>query len=166
MDTIVQTPGRISFENHLTPLHRIVMAFFGLLPLYAPFELIIRPQWPVQFTPFIVVPLLISLGAIVVSLIFLSTAFLGVSQRVLVDTTTGAIVHESRRLLAGTRTSRHPFVSIAEMNIRTVEWSEGPATYHIRISVHGGEIMEFGGFSAEDEARNYLSAITTMVGRK
>ena len=111
-------------------------------------------------------PLLICLGAIVVSLIFLSGAFLGVSQRVLVDQATGAIVHESRRLWTGNRTFRHPFTSIDEMNVRTVEWSEGAATYNIRIAVHGGESMEFGEFFTQEEAERYLSEIAAMIGRQ
>ena len=165
MDSIVHTAGRISFESRLSPLHRILMALFGLLPLYAPYDLIIRRGWPDQFTLNLLFPLLICLGAIAVSLIFLSGAFLGVSQRVLVDQATGAIVHENRKLLTGNRTFRHPFPSIDEMNVRTVEGSDGPATYNIRISVQGGENMEFGEFSAQEEAEGYLSAIAAMIGR-
>lgn len=166
MDSIVHTAGRISFENRLTPFHRALMGLFGLLPLYAPYNLIIRPGWPEQFTLNLLVPFLICLGAIAVSLVFLSAAFLGVSQRVLVDQATGAIVHESRRLWAGSQTFRHPFPSIDEMNVRTVAWTDGPATYNIRIFVHGGESIEFGGFSVQEEAEHYLSVIASMTGRQ
>ncbi|MHB8846219.1 MAG: hypothetical protein ACYC7L_15915 [Nitrospirota bacterium] len=165
MDTILHTPGRLEFVDRLTAFHRITLAVMGLLPLYVPYALVLRSGLPEGGAPLPWIPLLISLGAVAVFLLFLAAALFGIDQRVVIDAATGAVIHMRRSALIGARTVRHPFASIEGMDIAAREWSDGPPTYNIAIAIPERGGIEFGRFPEREEAERYLAEIRTLTGR-
>lgn len=165
MDTILQTPGRLEFVDRLTAFHRITLACMGLLPLYIPYALVLRSGVPDGSAPFPWVPLLISLGALAVFLLFLAAALFGVEQRVIIEAATGAVIHMRRSAVIGTRAVRHPFASIERMEIAVHEWSDGPPTFNIAMEIPGTGGIEFGRFSERVEAERYLAEIRKLIKR-
>jgi hypothetical protein len=165
MDSIHQTPGRIEFADRLTAFHRITLALMGLLPLYAPYDLLLRLSWPEGITPLPWFPLVISLGALSVSLLFLGAALFGMDQRVVIEAATGEVIHTYRIAVIGTRTTRHPFAAIGGTNIAVHEWSDGPATYNIAMELPGKGLIEFGRFTEREDAERYLAEVRNLIGR-
>jgi hypothetical protein len=166
MDQISQTPGRIEFIDRLTVVHRISLAVMGLIPLYAAYDLLLRHSLPEGITPAHVVPLVISLGALLVSLLFIGAAFFGMDQRVVIEAATGAVIHTRRAAVLGSRTTRHPFAAIGGTDVAVHEWSEGPPTFNIKIDLLGGGSIEFGRFIVREDAERYLAEVRTLTGNK
>lgn len=165
MDSIHQTTGRIEFADRLTVFHRATLAIMGLLPLYAPYDLLLRSSAAEAITPFSWIPLLISLGAILVSLLFIGAALFGMDQRVVIESATGAVIHSHRTRMIGTRTARYAFASIEGIDIAVHEWSDGPSTYTIKMEMFGGGSIEFGRFPGREEAERYLAEVRKLTGK-
>ena len=70
----------LEFTSYMRPATRICIFIAGLIPLLAPYELLFKPTWNTFVSPFFFLSLLISLGAVVVTVFFLAAAVLGLNE--------------------------------------------------------------------------------------
>jgi len=164
MDRIERSSSRITFIDRFPPAQRFVLFFFGLLPLVAPYELLIEPSWKTGAVVFAFLPAVISLGAIAVSIIFIYSALFGAEQHITFDSGLRTIIHRSRPGLAGLREQRQPFGAVERIELRIHEWSDGPASHNIVLSILRGPELEFGRFESKEEAEQLREEIVMLLG--
>jgi ABC-type Na+ efflux pump permease subunit len=64
----------------------------GLFPWMAPYQLLIKHGWT-ELNIFMVFPIIISLGAILVSLLFIAASLFGLNQTLTIDPVSRTITH-------------------------------------------------------------------------
>lgn len=163
MDAISHHENSIEFTNHLPPITRVVFLLGGLFPLYAPYELLIRPSWRAGFWPFAIFPLLVSAGAIAVSGFFIFAVLFGMSQRIRFDMSAKTITHGSKTALTRYNEKQYPFWDVEEILVKVHSWSDGPATYNISAKIRGELEIEFGGLDSQEDAERYVAILEKTI---
>jgi len=141
---------------------RIILAVVGLFPLYAPYDLLLRPGRKEFFNLEFLFMALISLGAIVVSIFFLFVAFGALNQYARFDALTRTLIYGYETGVTKFRQKIIPFQQIESVGIKVTEWSEGPPSYSVAIQVIG-ERVKLLGISSQEEAVRAVEAIQKML---
>jgi hypothetical protein len=141
-----QSGNQIEFVTHVPPVGRILLFLIGLLPLLAPYELLIRPQWPDGFyvSPIFWFSLVISAGAMALTFFAVFAALYGLNQRVRFDAGGELITHDFDAALVPHRKRRYPFSAVETLSVKRHEWMESPTTYSLALKVEGVPEFEFG----------------------
>jgi len=153
----------LCFTERLPPWLRSLAFLAGFLPLLAPYELLIRPGWQ-AFSPLIVVPVIISLGAVAVGLVFILVGLLGLNQTLCFDTASEIVVHTYETAITPLRERRYGFGEVLGIDIKIHDWESRPATYGLRFTFIDGRTVKVGDFAQKDEAERYLSQIEGWLG--
>ena len=163
MDSHAESGELIEFSDHMSPLVRVVIFVFGLMPLYAPYDLLFPLSRWKGVSVFLVGAAVISLGATVLSLLFMAAALLGISSRVRFDGASRIVTYSWETAVTGLRVRQHAFEEIERLGIETHEWSDGPATHRIVAEIKAGRGFEFGKFDARADAERYLEKLEKMI---
>lgn len=163
MDAIHQSSSQLEFSGRFSLGARILILLGGLLPLIAPYELLIRPSWRGEFSSILWFFLLISAGAVAISLLTIYAAVFGLSQRMRFDSGRQVITYGSESALLRHREKRYPFSAIDTLRVKTHEWTDGPATHNLVLKLKGAREIEFGRFTERVEAERYLLALEVMI---
>ncbi|MBI5840342.1 MAG: hypothetical protein HZB19_09590 [Chloroflexi bacterium] len=133
MKETVETNDRIEFKERTSTGLRVFLFVVGLLPWFAPYELLIKPGWNGfhWLTIFFVV---ISLGAIVVSFGFIGGAIFGMNQTLTFNSQTRTITHAYETAVTSLREKRYAFRDVNKIEISTHDWDTGPSTYGLKIT--------------------------------
>lgn len=162
MDTIREAGGQIEFSSEMPLVARLLILGAGLLPLLAPYELLIKPTWQ-EFSLIWLFALLISACAISTSLLAICVAIFGMGQHIRFDSTSQGLTYSFRTAGGRHGERQYPFSDIETLRVRTHHWSDGPATYNLALKVRATREIEFGHFGIEQEADRYLSMLTAMI---
>jgi hypothetical protein len=157
-------PGKlIEFSDRIPSLVRVLIFVFGLIPLYAPYDLLLPLSRWNSFSIFFVGAVAISLGATVLSLLFIAAAFFGISSTVRFDGASHIVTYSWETAVTGLKMRQHSFEEIKRLAIETHEWSDGPATHRIVADLKAGGSFEFGKFDVRAEAERYLEKLKKMI---
>jgi hypothetical protein len=96
MQNTTQTETRIDFTEIMSTATRVFLFILGLFPWLAPYELLIKPGWS-EFSLAMLFFLVISLGAIAVSLGFIGAAVFGMNQTVTFELTARSITTATKQ---------------------------------------------------------------------
>ena len=163
MDSTTESGELIEFSDHISPLVRVLIFVFGLLPLYASYDLLLPLSRWNSFSVFLLWAMVISLGATVVSFLFMAVAFLGISSTVRFDSKSRTVTYSWQTGVTGLRVSQHLFEEIERLGIETHEWTDGPSTHSIVAELKAGGSFEFGKFDARAAAERYLEKLEKMI---
>jgi hypothetical protein len=163
MNTIKQTPKTIEFISSLSPVARILLAIFGFIPLLAPYELLIKPSWSGQVNFVLIFFLVISLGAVLVSLFLFMAAFFGRSQHFLFNASSRRLIYRFKTAFNPAGQEIYSFDQIKSFEIKVSEWDSRPDTYDIVVEIAGKPEMKFGNFPSRPDAEGYLTALQNML---
>jgi hypothetical protein len=148
---VTESLDRLDVRSPMRMGVRIVLGLMGVIPLLAPYELLVRPDWP-GGGPFFAFAALVSAGAVAISVLFLMAASAGTSSRIVFDRRTATITSTVQAPVVR-RTSRvFPLHDVVAVEIGVEEWSDGGPTYHVRIALRGGALLRTGGVPSRDEA--------------
>jgi hypothetical protein len=150
------------FSEYMPTALRVGIALFGLFPWIAPYELLIRPKWQ-GFGPFLAFALLISLGAIVASVVFWLVALLGLNRRTVLDPRNQTISDGSSNVLMSYHEKQYSFHDVAGFKVITHDWSEGPSTYELSMHLKKGHEIKFGKFDKQKDAEAVQANLTRLV---
>lgn len=131
----------------------------------SPFS-VIRPSWPADFSPIWWFFLLISAGAVAITLLAIYASLFGLTRRIQFDSGRQVITHGFKAELFRHREKCHPFSAVETLQVKTHKWTDGPATYNLTLKLKGAREVEFGRFTDQAEAERYLSALGRMVKRR
>lgn len=163
MDTIKQTSDRLEFIHTLSPMARMLLALFGLIPFLAPYELLIKPSWHGGISFSMLFVLLISIGAVGISTFLFSAALFGRSQHFRFDASKRVVEYRFKTAINPLGEETHAFDQIELLQIKVNEWDSRPDTYDISMKIRGKRAMEFGGFGSRQEAEQYLAVLKKMT---
>jgi hypothetical protein len=163
MDTIEQTADKLEFRSSLSRIVRIVLLIFGLIPLLAPYELLIKPAWNGRISIAMLFFLVISVGAIGVSIFFVSAALFGRSQQFQFDASNRTVYYRFKTAINPFREERYDFSQIEALEIKGNEWDSRPDTYDISMKIRDNREANFGDFRSRQEAEHYLAALEEMI---
>jgi hypothetical protein len=165
MDLIHESSSQLEFSSDLSWAARALVLIGGVLPLLAPYELLIRPSWRGDVTSIWWLVLLISAGAVGVSLLAIYFALFGLAQRIRFDSYRRVVTYGFKAAVLRYREKRYPFSAIETLEVRTHEWTDGPATHNLVLKLKGAREIEFGRFTDQAEAERYFSALDRMIKR-
>lgn len=143
---------------------RVVLFALGLIPLIAPYELLIRPNWQENsFGILFVIALIIGLGALIISGLFFAGALLGTSTRLRFDQTRRRLIIDRRTPLLGQRSAVIPFDEIAALRLEEMTWSEGEPSYALIVQTRGGQTYRMQSSSSKPLMEQTLQKVQAIV---
>jgi len=163
MDNIKQSNNKIEFTSHLSLAARALIMIIGLFPLLAPYELLIKPSWNGKINWLMLFSLLISIGAIVLSIFGICTALFGINQSIQINSTNRIITHGYKAGVLRFRQNQYLFSEIEIVQLKVHEWTDGSPTFNIGLKPIAHREIEFGGFATQEEAEKYLSILKEMM---
>lgn len=132
------TSGTIEFRSTISPIVRVLLLAGALIPLIAPYELVLRPRWESPLAVFGVFAILASIGAVAVSIILAAVAIFGLNEEVTVDPERGVIRYTCKRLLFPLRTCEYPLNALTAVAMTTEEITDnGPVCHKVVIGISG-----------------------------
>jgi hypothetical protein len=116
-------------------MSRPLLFLLGFVPLYAPYDLLIRPAWPNGFSIGLLFVIVISAGAVLISVLFWAAAILGLNQYARFDATAGVFTYgyETGVTKYGERTIL--FAEIEEVSLKIHSWTDGPPSYSVVVKI-------------------------------
>jgi hypothetical protein len=145
------------------PAARLFLFAAGLVPLLAPYELIIRPDWTTFASPAFIFALVISAGAISVSVLMLGAAIAGIDDEVRFEPAGREVIHRSRSPVARMRERRYPFDSVASLETEAVQWDSRADTFRLRLVTRDGQTIRFGAFGRRDSAERVRADLLAIL---
>jgi hypothetical protein len=154
---------QITFSERMPTGVRILLIVFGFVPFLAPYDLLVRPGWG-GFSIFLVVAVIISLGAVVVGFILIFSGLFGLNQELHFDGSTRTIYYAYKTPLIPIRRFRYQFDDVSDMKVITHDWSEAPSTYGVQVIFRDNRKTEVGSFAKEIEAAEALESVRQLIG--
>lgn len=139
---LVECEDRLEVRSRTRAAMRVMLAVLSLVPLLAPYELLVKVHWAHLMSPVFFMAALISLGAMGVSAFFLIAAIVGMNSTMVFDKQKATFSY-SREAPVIRRTRQEQALSdvqITELGVR--EWSEGEPSYYLRITMRDGSVYE------------------------
>lgn len=162
MCQISEANGRIEFTKPMSRGLRSFVFFVGLFPFIAPYELLIRPGWQ-EFSLFMIIPIVVSVGAIAVGSLFLLAGILGMHQTLRFDAASRAVVYACKTAITSLREKHYNFADVVQVKVNVHNWESRPATYGLQVTFADGRKVAVGNFPEKDEAQKYLDHVESMV---
>lgn len=162
MNHISDANGQLTFTERMPWGFRVVIFLLGFLPFLAPYELLIRPRWQ-GIGLWLIVPIIISLGASLVGTVFILAGVLGLNQTLRFELFSRSVFYTHETAITPLRQKRYDFREVIKAEIKTTEWESRPTTYGLRISFADGRKVKVGEFVRQAEAQDYLSRIENLL---
>jgi hypothetical protein len=158
---VIEHCDRLEVRSPMGPGFRIVLMLLGVLPLLAPYELLVRIEWQDHLSPFFLLAALISAGAVVLSLFLVFAALAGLRSRLVFDRNASTLTYSYEAPVVK-RTSRvYPLSAVGTVEVEQRTWTDGAPTYHLRVVMNDGAVIESGSSLSRDE----VEAIRTRIER-
>jgi hypothetical protein len=163
MPDVQDRDGELVFFESVPNGARIILSVIGLIPvILVPYELLIRPNWN-GLSLFIIPPIVISIGAILVGGLFVAAGLLGLDQTLAIVERTGTIHYSYRSALVALRRKTYRFSDVARAGIKVHDWSDGPSTYGLEFAFLDGQKIEIARFENRPEAERYLRKVEGLL---
>jgi hypothetical protein len=143
---------------------RIFIGLLGLVPLIAPYDLLVKARWNSYFNfPFLLV-LIVSIGAVFIGAMFVFAAAFSMSIKITLDRRTQIFRHSSESPTIRNKTEEHPLSHIQRLEVRETNWSDGPPSYALQFVMEGDKVYEVGPFNSLAEIDQILQRAKRFVG--
>ena len=151
------------YHEPISAATRVLLFLAGLVPLLAPYELLVKPGVPVfqlGMIPFWV----IAIGASCVSILLLAAAVLGFTKTVHFDHRLRRMTLRADGIFGFSHVRTHAFERLGVPAIRMDAYTEGPPVYRLEIPVTGRRRpIEIAVFKTESEAAIEADLLRTIL---
>ena len=134
----------IEIMDRKPPLARGLLILISFVPLLAPYELLVRPNWEIYLNPFFFFAAIISMGAIAVSVLLLWSAVAGLNSHLRLDRPEGTLMYSVDAPLIPLRADTYPLSSILSFGIGRRDWSDGWPSYSLQLTMEDGKVFRIG----------------------
>ena len=163
MPMFQETDKEIIITEKVPNRARIFLFLVGLFPIFiTPYDLLIRPHWQ-GFSVYLILPILISIGAVLVGLAFIAAGLYGLDTTFQFLKETKTIHYSYQAALIPLRKKTFKFSDIITIEIKTHNWSDGPSTYGLEFIFRNKEKIETASFEKREEAEWYLDRIRQVI---
>jgi len=152
------------FSTTMSAKARLGFGLVAALPLLAPYNLLVKPDWAGTPGLTLLFAVAVSLGAVAVSVLLLLVAIFGINRRVEFNPIAKTVHVSESHLMQSKREIDFRFAEIAQLELVCHDWSDGPSTYEIRLTPSVGKPFAFGDFSSHASAESTLASLRTIVG--
>jgi hypothetical protein len=129
-----EEPGSLEIVSPLAGGTRVFFALAAIVPLIAPYGLLLKPGWSSVGSLAFLLAALISLGALAVSAACLLAALAGLTQRMRFEASPPAFTYTAMAPVLRPRVVRLPLDQVLGVEVATRTWSDGPDTYSLEVS--------------------------------
>ena len=164
MTDIIEDPnGTLEFRSTISPGTRTLLLIGAAIPLIAPYELLLKPRWDSLQSLFIVIAVLISLGAVAVSALLAAAALFGSSERITFDWRRNTIAYACKSALLPLRLCEFPMSSVTSVATSMETWTDGPPCYKLIVSIDGHRNVVAGPFEDRTVVERYRERIERLM---
>jgi hypothetical protein len=110
-----------------------------------------------------VIPVIISIGAIAVGGLSIMSGLLGLNQTLQFHIKSKTINYSYESAITHLRKKTFKFGDIVKSEINEHDWSDGPSTYGLHFLFCDGQKIEMGSFEKKTEAEQYLNKIEKLI---
>lgn len=140
---------------------RLLLVVVGLLPiLLVPYKLFVRHSWSL---PGLILPVLMTIGAVLGGGLFLAAGLLGLEQSLVVSKSGRTIRHTRRSAVFPLRTTSYGFEQLSRLSVVTHDWTDGPSTHGLQFVFNQEKTIELGSFQRKQEAEQALYQIQALL---
>jgi hypothetical protein len=164
MINIIESKEVLEIQSPMPNGRRILFGIIALFPLIAPYELIIKINWQSYFNFFFLFALLISLGAMAVSVLLVWAAVAGLSSNMKFDRATQAFIYTYSAPVLPLRTVRYPLDAVDQLQVETHEWSDGAPSYTFTVTTNDGKSFNSDSSWAKPEIEAVQDRVQRFLG--
>jgi hypothetical protein len=157
------TDGIIDLVSPMPVGRRVMFGLIAVVPLLAPYELLIRPQWEDRLNPPFFFVLAIALGAVSVSVLLVFAAVAGLEQRMRFDARALSFTYWRRAPVVPARSESWSFASIKRVETAVHTWSDGPDSYSVRVVIEGGRELSTGSTDSRVDVDRYVARLNDLL---
>lgn len=147
----------------MRPGLRILLMLLGVFPLIAPYELLVRIDWQDYVHPFFLLAALVSAGAVAVSLFFFVAALAGISSQLVFDGTDSTFTYSFESPVVRRNSRVYPLSAVRTVEVREHTWTDGAPTYHLRVEIGDGVVIESGSSGSREEVEAIQARIERFI---
>lgn len=160
---LVVRPDCLEIRSPIRPGMRGLLAALALVPLLAPYELLVRVEWEHYLNPFFLFAAAVSAGAVAVSAAFLFAAATGLSSQMVFDRQASTFSYSAKAPVVRRTRQVHPLSDVCDVKVGVRDWSEGAPTYHLAVTMADGTIFESGSSWSHDEIASIRSRVDQFL---
>jgi hypothetical protein len=161
---VVETNDVLEIQAQIPAGQRVLFLLLSFLPLLAPYELIIRPDWHDTWNVYFLFAAFISAGALAVSALLVWAAAAGLSTRLRFDRAHGTLMYSAGAPVLRWHTVRHPIKNIAEFQVEKHDWSDGQPSYSFVTLMADGRSFRGGSSWSRDEVEGIRRMVSSFLG--
>lgn len=143
---------------------RCVYGALALVPLLAPYELILGVAWRSYWNPFFVFAAAVSVGALVVSALLMLIALGGRDRRTTIDTKAGRVSFVEWSPVGRDRTRAFPVGALRSFDVRTHGWTDGDS-YSLDFHWAGGPSFAVASSLSREEIEGCRATVAAFLQR-
>ncbi|MFN8380778.1 MAG: hypothetical protein U0V02_02500 [Anaerolineales bacterium] len=160
---VYENDREITFVEKVPLGLRIFLTIVGLVPMFlAPYELLVRPHWD-GFSLYLIIPILVSIGMILLGGLFLVAGLLGLNQTIVFVKESRVIHYSYESTLMPLRRKTYRFNDIAKVLVTTHNWTDSPSTYGLQFMLRDGQKIEVGNFEKRIDAEEYMNKVENLI---
>lgn len=161
---LLESDDRLELDSPMPPGRRLLFAGLSLVPLLAPYELMVHVRWTSVVHPFFLLAAVISLGAIIVTGFLLFAALAGLESRMVFDRNANRFTYSASAPVVRPWSRDFPIGAIERVETATHEWSDGAPTYSLRVVMTGGEQFTSGSSWSRAEIEGIRARVLCFLG--
>ena len=163
MPEIIETDSSLEIQDRMSILMRVILLLLALFPLLAPYQLLILPEWHDYLNPVFFFFVLISIGALAVSGLFVWAAVAGMNKHMRFDKRHSTFTHMYDAPIVPIRKHEYPIRSIWSVDIETHDWSDGSPSYSLKIEMQDGREFTSGSSWSRKEIEGAKERVTVFL---
>jgi hypothetical protein len=140
---------------------RVLFGLLALLPLLAPYELLLKPGWQNILNPFFGVAAVVSFGAILVSAFLLWAAVAGLAARATFDRERRTLTTAFWAPIVPLTVRTYSLNDLRSVSLEETAWSEGSPSYSLVLQTGDGRTLRLMG----DYDRSEIEAVHSRITR-
>ena len=139
---VMERGNRLEIISPMPVGKRVLFAVLALVPLLAPYQLLIAPRWENLANAFFGFAALISLGALAVSAFLIWAAIAGIESTALFDRRQRTLTTVARAPVMPLQARRYSLNDLRAIEVEKTEWSDGSPSYSLRIDTADGRAFK------------------------
>lgn len=160
---LVEHGHRLEIRSRMRVGMRVILAGLGLLPLLAPYELLIKTDWEHFMNPFFFLAALISAGAATLSAFLFFAAVAGLNSKMVFDRRASTFSYSREAPVVRHNRQVQPLSEIRSLEIGVRDWSDSAPTFHLIVTLEDGTMFETGSSWSRDEMESIRSRVDQFL---
>lgn len=161
---VVETTDMLEIRSPMPIGRRVFFGLIALVPLLAPYELLIRPGWYDMANAFFWFAAFVSLGAVSVSAFMAFAAVAGLETTMTFDARLATFTSSQRAPVVPLTVRRAPFSAIVDVAVERHVWSEGPDTFSLAVRVTGAPVVRTSSIESQVDVDALAERVRQLLG--